>query len=1146
MKRPLRVAAVGLLALLLAVGAGLSWVATTAAGTRWSLGLLGRLLPDLELDVEGGTWADGLRVRLLRYEAPVVTVTITGLQLRVRPWALARWQLAVPEASAESVVLQLVDDGSPPSPGLPTVSLPIALTARHLAVPHFELITVGGTRLVAAIETGLTWRGTAIHAVAGALQWGQLHIDTNLGIWLQGDYAVDAQATLDAPALGGPLTAELEGSLRALQAQGRWQGRLPLAFAIKARLLDDGLPLTATASSAAPAMMAFAGEQLTIDDIAIEVTGRLDDLEGTLHAALHNPRYGTTTLDAPLVWRQGRLSVDEARWQSDYGAIAASCDAEPGAGRWRCAGDLQQLSPAPWTQALAGQVSSPFVVSGTWGEAGNSLRATLESLRGRLAGQPLSGRAALSSSDLRNWHIDAAKVAFGATRAALSGSIGEEIDIAGTVELANLAQLHEGARGSLSAAVAVSGPLAQPSLTSTVTGRGLAYGQYRARELRGDLLAAELGERPSRLALRLKGLRVGDTRLGRLQLTVEGDAARQQLRAALVGSSEYRAELSCSGVRGARWGVDCNRFDGLWRIGDAVRGWELADALQVELPARGGSVRVEPFCIVASPASLCLTTPLVLTDDLAAPARVTLARLPLSWWAGLLPANTRLTGQNYLGADLELTGVSPLAAHLAARMDGIDWTWSNDDGTYPASLQAVDLLVDFGPDRARLTASANSAALGLGRLELEVADPAGQRRLKGRLELRDLQLEAFRWVAESIQQLQGVVGGEVFISGTAAHPHLNGSLELADGVLRDVSLPFPLENIAARVEFNELAADITGSLQANGGRARVNGRLQLPRESVPWQLRAAVDTDVIGFVVLEDSTVAGSGKFTILASPGRIRVSGDLRVVEADIRLRTLPPNTIGTSADAEIVGLGEQRALWRVDTDITAALGKKLHFRGFGADLWLTGSVRFRNSERFYRHMTGEVRVERGRYRAYGQELNIRDGKLLFTGPIENPDLRFEAVRRSRDMETVGGLRVSGTLQNPVGELFSQPPMAESAVAYFVLTGRVRPESGVGTVSAEGTLLNLGLAQTNESAARFAERFGIKDFQISAAGTEAGVETRFSGFIAPNLLVSYGTGFQENTNTLTIQYFVTPKIIIEAISGFTSALDVIYSFSVE
>jgi translocation and assembly module TamB len=124
---------------------------------------------------------------------------------------------------------------------------------------------------------------------------------------------------------------------------------------------------------------------------------------------------------------------------------------------------------------------------------------------------------------------------------------------------------------------------------------------------------------------------------------------------------------------------------------------------------------------------------------------------------------------------------------------------------------------------------------------------------------------------------------------------------------------------------------------------------------------------------------------------------------------------------------------------------------------------------------------------------------------------------------------------------------MSETDIAHFILTGRKRKSSETfGNVSAQGTLLTLGLAGANQPAAELAQKFGITDFQISAENGEAGLETTVGGYLTPRLYVSYGTLIKEKSNTVTLRYHLTPRLVVEAVSGFSSALDFIYNFSVD
>ena len=76
------------------------------------------------------------------------------------------------------------------------------------------------------------------------------------------------------------------------------------------------------------------------------------------------------------------------------------------------------------------------------------------------------------------------------------------------------------------------------------------------------------------------------------------------------------------------------------------------------------------------------------------------------------------------------------------------------------------------------------------------------------------------------------------------------------------------------------------------------------------------------------------------------------------------------------------------------------------GLDAALDGQLTVRDQPGRVTTASGEVRVE-GTYKAYGQDLTIREGPVLYAGtPIDNPSLRVEAVREIDDV--VAGLRTS------------------------------------------------------------------------------------------------------------------------------------------
>ena len=81
-----------------------------------------------------------------------------------------------------------------------------------------------------------------------------------------------------------------------------------------------------------------------------------------------------------------------------------------------------------------------------------------------------------------------------------------------------------------------------------------------------------------------------------------------------------------------------------------------------------------------------------------------------------------------------------------------------------------------------------------------------------------------------------------------------------------------------------------------------------------------------------------------------------------------------------------------------------------------------------------GDLNLVNGRYQAYGQDLIIRKGEILFSGPLDRPTLDIEAIRdpeKTAD-DVIAGIRVTGQAEQPDIEVFSNPTKEQSeALSY-------------------------------------------------------------------------------------------------------------------
>lgn len=267
------------------------------------------------------------------------------------------------------------------------------------------------------------------------------------------------------------------------------------------------------------------------------------------------------------------------------------------------------------------------------------------------------------------------------------------------------------------------------------------------------------------------------------------------------------------------------------------------------------------------------------------------------------------------------------------------------------------------------------------------------------------------------------------------------------------------------------------------------------------------------------------------------------------ITLKELPEGAVAVSSDVVVINragtIAEERvpaAAWRVTTDIELALGNAVQIEGYGLEGRLAGNLRLRQRPGGVPEAIGELSVVDGRYQAYGQNLEIRQGQLLFSGPLKEPNLNVEAVRRADSV--VAGLRIEGEPKQPQVTLFSEPGLPQEEILSYLIRGRPLGTEGVGSdqLLAQAAV-SLGVFGGKGFASSLARELGVKDFEVGTAGEGQETQVELSGYITPDLLVRYGIGVFEPVNTLTLRYRISKSFFVEAVSGLESALDFFYEF---
>jgi translocation and assembly module TamB len=215
---------------------------------------------------------------------------------------------------------------------------------------------------------------------------------------------------------------------------------------------------------------------------------------------------------------------------------------------------------------------------------------------------------------------------------------------------------------------------------------------------------------------------------------------------------------------------------------------------------------------------------------------------------------------------------------------------------------------------------------------------------------------------------------------------------------------------------------------------------------------------------------------------------------------------------------------------------GKKVNVSAYGLKGTVAGSVRTRSAPLQATVASGEFEIVNGQYKAYGKELDVERGKLLFTGgPVTDPGVDLRAIRELPGYEV--GVIARGPLRRPQLTLFSEPSLPQEQIASMLLVGRSSIQKDPGIADEEVSMTEQGGALL---AGQLGKYVGLDDVGLTQDG-DNGTELVFGKYLSPRFYVSYGISLVEEINTLKLRYTIGDRWTISAESGDENALDIEY-----
>jgi translocation and assembly module TamB len=804
---------------------------------------------------------------------------------------------------------------------------------------------------------------------------------------------------------------------------------------------------------------------------------------------------------------------------------------------WQFTANAKGFDPGQFVVDWPGRLGFALDTTGRLTEQGPDAAVNLKNLQGTLRGRALSGQAALTLNpqkviagnlDLRS----------GKSSLTLNGRAGTTMNVDTGFDIASLEDWLPDSAGKLNGKFHISGKWPLLAVEGGAQGRGLAMGEYsvKAIDVTADVKNPQSPE--------------GSLKVTASEIIAAGFAFSTAELNASGNEKDHSVQLDANGqpltaqvkVHGARDGDSWSgTVDQLVLAAVGLEPLSLREPAKVTWSPRGFTV--SESCLAGEQISACAAASQNEAGDLNANYR--LEHLPLGLVAALAVPELPLRIEAVIEGEgnIRRTKAGELfgEAHIASSSGRIS------DAAAAAQEDAADALLTYEnlQIEAQLAGQSANGSIrsGLnngGNLEGRVAltnlggsSPA----VKGQAKVTIPDLSPVGLFVPQLADVKGRGEANVEIDGTISDPRITGN-----AALRELAAEVPQAGI--KLHDGEVQASI-----ADDNAIMLEGRIR----SGDGQVTLNGDTNTQGVLKVKiqgkDFLAANIPGAKVFVEPDldfersteKMTLGGKVTIPKADIDLTKLPKQGASVQraspdvvvVDDEDPDVAKSRSM-PLEARITVELGKDVTLVGYGLTSKVEGRLVVHELPEEATTAVGELRVT-GQYKAYGQDLTIQQGRLLWAGQnIADPQVNLIATRT---VDTVTAkLIVSGSAQKPLLEVTADPPLPQTQALSYLVAGKPLNEVGSG----EGDMVqsaarSLGGAAGNLLAKNLGKRLGIDEIGIEDTPEAGGSAFTVGQYLSPRLYLSYGVGLFEPGQVVTLRYRINDKLSLEAVQGTLS-----------
>jgi len=420
-------------------------------------------------------------------------------------------------------------------------------------------------------------------------------------------------------------------------------------------------------------------------------------------------------------------------------------------------------------------------------------------------------------------------------------------------------------------------------------------------------------------------------------------------------------------------------------------------------------------------------------------------------------------------------------------------------------------------------------------------DFAHDKRLSGNIKVDDLSLFFLQAFLSEVSQLTGIINSDIQLSGTLSSPNFYGNLAINNSNISVIRSANKIEDFSLTLELLGKRAQLFAQGMINNDKVNITGKLN-------WQEAFNgffdINADKVNLIHPPNISATITPKIHVAMNKEQLTLTGEIDIHKGNVTINKLPEGIVSISNDVVIVS-DSGKAVYKdtrfaITTDLKINIADNVKISGYGFDGILGGKLVIKQQPHQDVQLLGNLVISDGLYRAYGQRLSVKNGRVSFNGPANNPLIDLRAIRYLPKENVTAGIEITGAANALSVDLFSTPTKSKSEILSYIIRGR-----GIDTKAKSNDSLGITLGATLANASGILEQIEklplINNVEIEGDDKQASI----AGYVGDNLYLKYGVGVTEPVNELTVRLYLLNRLWLETVSGLESSADLYFSFDV-